>query len=299
MKGTHKYKRYLQLYSMLLLPAAYFIVFCYFPIGGSLVAFKDYNIFEGMWASEWVGLRHFREAFQSVEFLYALRNTLFLNAGDLILGFPAPILLAVALNEMRSGFMKKTTQIVTYLPHFLSMVIVSGIVYQVFSYTGIINSFLFALGVTPLNFLGEPVGWMFVYWITGIWKSAGYGMIIYLAALTAIDPTLNEAACIDGAGRVQRILAVTLPMIRPTIVVLLILNIGSVVTISFDRPYLLANVIVRDVANVISTHVYTVGLKSGRFDFAAAIGLFQSLVGVIMITGANLISRKLGEEGIV
>jgi putative aldouronate transport system permease protein len=284
---------------MLLLPVTYFIVFCYFPIGGSLVAFKDYNIFEGMWASEWVGLRHFREAFQSVEFLYALRNTLFLNAGDMILGFPMPILLAVGLNEMHSSIMKKTTQVITYLPHFLSMVIVSGIVYQVFSYTGIINTFLFSLGITPLNFLGEPIGWMFVYWITGIWKSAGYGMIIYLAALTAIDPTLNEAACIDGANRIQRILNVTLPMIRPTIVVLLILNIGSVVTISFDRPYLMANVLVKDVANVISTHVYTVGLKSGRFDFAAAIGLFQSLVGVIMITGANLVSRKLGEEGIL
>ncbi len=296
---TRGVKRQLAFYSMLLIPIVYFAVFCYLPIAGSVVAFKDYNIFDGIWKSKWVGLAHFAEAFSSIGFWYAIRNTLLLNMGDLLLGFPVPIIMAIALNELRSGKMRKVTQVITFLPYFLSMVIVSGIVYQVFSYTGIVNNLLRGVNLPTVDFLGKPLNWMLVYWVSGIWKGMGYGLIIYLAALMALDPTLNEAAYVDGAGRFKRIFKVTLPLIRPTIMVMFILNIGQVMNISFDRPYLLGNVLVKDVANVISTHVYTVGLQSGRFDYATAIGLFQSVVGIVMIISANLISHRFGEEGII
>ncbi|MDR1600555.1 MAG: ABC transporter permease subunit [Oscillospiraceae bacterium] len=284
---------------MLLPPAAFLVLFCYIPLAGNIAAFKDYNIFEGLWASRWAGSRHFAEAFRSVEFRYALRNTLLLNAGDLLFSFPAPILLAVTLMELRGSKLRKATQFILFLPHFFSMVIVAGIVYQVFSGTGLINAALAALGIPRVGFLGTPALWMVVYWVSGVWKGTGYGMIIYLAALTAVDPALGEAAAIDGAGRWKRVTRITLPVIRPTIVTLLILNLGGVLSIGFDRPYLLGNVLVSDVSNVISTHVYAVGMQAGRFDFATAIGLFQSAVGIVMVACANLFARRLGEEGIV
>lgn len=296
---SNYFKNNWQLYLMLVLPLAYLIIFKYLPMVGTVVAFKDYNIFQGIWESDWIGFAHFKEAFASKEFWLAIKNTLVLNLGDLLIGFPIPIILAIFLNELNGDKVKKASQVIMYLPHFLSWVIIAGIVQQVFSNNGLINQLIVKLGFESVPFLSNPSNWRIVYWITGIWQSAGYGLIIYLAALTSIDPSLYEASYIDGAGRFKRIWYITLPQLRPTVSMMLIMSLGKVMSISFDRPYLLGNVLVKDTANVISTHVYTLGLQTGRFDFATAIGLFQSVVGVLLILIVNELAKKFGEEGIL
>lgn len=298
-KNFKYFQRSLPLYIMLLVPIIYIFLFKYLPMAGTLIAFQDYNIFLGIKGSNWVGLEHFKEAFSSKEFWQALYNTIVLNLGGLIIGFPIPIILAIFLNEVRSKFIKKSSQIIMYLPHFLSWVIIAGIIQQLLSNTGLVNEALSTLGIDKINFLGDSSNWRWMYWISGVWQGAGYSLIIYLASLTSIDTSLYEAAYLDGAGRFKRIWYITVQMIRPTITVMLIMQLGKIVAIGFEKPYLLSNVLVKDVANVISTHVYTVGLKSGRFDYATAIGLFQSVVGIAMILLANTASKKFGEEGII
>lgn len=288
-----------QLYAMLLVPVIYMILFKYKPMLGVVVAFKKFNIFQGIWDSPWIGLTHFKEAFTSGDFWVALKNTLVLNMGDLVLGFPIPIFLAIFLNELRSARVRKVTQTLLYLPNFLSWVIISGIATQLFANTGMINNIVNALGGSSIPFLSETGVWRFVYWFSGVWQGAGYSLIVYLAALMATDASLGEAAYIDGATRLQRIWHVTLPQISSTITVLLIMQIGKLVTISFDRPYLMGNTMVRDASNVISTYVYSIGLAAGRFDFATAVGLFQTVVGVVLVLSANWVIKKMGQEGIV
>ncbi len=292
-------KIHYQLYLMLVFPLIYLLLFKYKPMLGMAVAFKQFNIFEGIWGSEWIGLEHFKEAFSSSDFWLALKNTLILNIGDIILGFPIPILLALFLYELNSKFIKKSTQLVLYLPNFFSWVIIAGIVNQICSNSGLLNSLITAFGGQSVDFLTNPVIWRSVYWITGIWQGAGYGLIIYLAALTGTDPSLSEAAYIDGAGRLKRIWFVTIPQIKGTITVMLIMNLGQVVSIGFDRPYMMGNTLVKDVSEVISTYVYSVGLQSARFDFATAVGLFQSVIGVILILMVNAMAKKFGEEGVI
>lgn len=287
------------LYLMLAIPILYFIVFHYLPLGGITVAFKQYNIFQGIWDSPWVGLKHFKEVFASGEFRTAIKNTIILNLGELFINFPFPIVLAVLLNEMSSRRMKKLTQTVLYLPHFLSMVVIAGIVYQIFGTSGIVNNLLGSLGIGPVNFVGDSAKWRAIYWGSGIWMGAGYGMIVYLAAMAGINVELYDAAYIDGAGRWKRIWHVTLAQIRPTIVTMTIMNVGKILSIGFERPYLMGNVLVQDVSSVISTYVYSVGLQAGRYDFATAVGLFQSVVAVCMVVAANQVAKKLGEEGIM
>ena len=277
----------------------YFIVFHYLPLGGIVVAFKQYNIFQGIWDSPWVGLAHFKEVFASGEFRTALKNTIVLNLGELFITFPFPIVLAVLLNEMSNQRMKKLTQTVLYLPHFLSMVVIAGIVYQVFGTSGIVNNVLSSFHIGPVNFVGDSSKWRAIYWGTGIWMGAGYGMIVYLAAMAGINVELYDAAYMDGAGRWKRIWHVTLPQIRPTVVTMTIMNVGKILSISFERPYLMGNVLVQDVSSVISTYVYSVGLQAGRYDFATAVGLFQSIVAVCMVVAANQVAKRLGEEGIM
>ena len=284
---------------MLFIPIIYFIVFHYLPLGGIVVAFKQYNIFQGIWDSPWVGLAHFKEVFASGEFRTALKNTIVLNLGELFITFPFPIVLAVLLNEMSNQRMKKLTQTVLYLPHFLSMVVIAGIVYQVFGTSGIVNNVLSSFHIGPVNFVGDSSKWRAIYWGTGIWIGAGYGMIVYLAAMAGINVELYDAAYMDGAGRWKRIWHVTLPQIRPTVVTMTIMNVGKILSISFERPYLMGNVLVQDVSSVISTYVYSVGLQAGRYDFATAVGLFQSIVAVCMVVAANQVAKRLGEEGIM
>ena len=288
-----------QLYAMLIIPVVYMILFKYKPMLGVVVAFKKFNVFQGIWNSPWIGLANFQEAFSSRDFWSALANTLILNIGDLIIGFPIPIFLAIFLNELKSSAVRKTTQTLLYLPNFLSWVIIAGISTQLFSSSGLVNNLLNALGIGTENFLTNSFAWRIVYWFFGVWQGAGYSLIVYLAALMATDASLGEAAYIDGATRLQRIWYVTLPQISSTITVLLIMQVGKLVSISFDRPYMMGNSLVRDAADVISTYVYSIGLAAGRFDFATAVGLFQTVVGIVLVLSANAVIKKMGQEGIV
>jgi putative aldouronate transport system permease protein len=295
----HYLQRTWMLYLMLAFPMAFFLVFRYVPMTNIVIAFKDYNIFRGVWSSQWVGWKWFNQAFHSRDFYNALRNTLTLNLLDLCFGFPAPIILAILLNELSYKLYKRVTQTVVYLPHFLSWIIISGIAAQLFAPSGgVINIMLGRLGVGPINFLMKPGLWIGTYISLGVWKEMGWGTIIYLAAITGINPEIYEAAEVDGAGRWRKIWHVTLPGIRSTIVILLIMNLGRILGSEFDRPYTMANPTVMQVADVIATMVYRVGIRSSQFSYTAAIGLFQSVICVLFLVAANSIAKKSGERGI-
>jgi putative aldouronate transport system permease protein len=266
---------------------------------GVTIAFKEYNLFKGINGSEWTGFKNFIEVFKNSLFYKVVRNTFMLNFLDLIIGFPAPIILALLLNELRSPSFKKTVQAILYLPHFLSWIIISGIVFQVFSPTyGIINNVLASMGFEKIPFLTSASHWIFTYVIVGVWQNIGWGTILYLAAISSVPVELYEAAELDGVNRLQKMWNITLPCIKSTIIILLILSIGRMAIISFERPFVLGNSYVRDVSEVISTYVYRVGIKSTRFSIAAAVGLFQSVVSLIFLLSANTFAKKLGHEGI-
>jgi putative aldouronate transport system permease protein len=288
------------LYLFLVLPMAYFIIFKYASMYGVLIAFKDYNIFQGIMDSPWVGFDVFKEIFSMAEFRRALKNTIVLNLLDLFFGFPAPILLAIALNEIKLKTFKKVSQTILYMPYFLSWVIVGGIAVQIFApQSGLVNILLKNFGLQPIPFLTNAIHWIWTYVFIGVWHSVGWNTVIYLAAISGINSELYEAAIVDGAGRLRKIWHITLPGIKPTIVVLLILAMGRVMNVSFDRPFVLGNSLVYNVSDVISTFVYRIGLQSGQFNVATAVGLFQSVVGLIFMLITNFVAEKLGEEGIV
>ena len=290
-----------RLYLMLAIPVAWYLIFCYKPMTGLVIAFQKYNIFKGIAGSQWVGLETFRFVFGMRDFGIALRNTLVLNFLDLLFGFPVPIILAIMLNEMRTPKIKRVTQTMLYLPHFLSWVIIGGMVLEIFAPTsGVINATLLRLGLIEQNipFLTDGNAWRFTYVLVGVWQSMGWGTILYLAAITGLDMNLFEAARIDGANKMQQIWHVTLPGIRSTIVVLLIMNVGRMMSIGFDRPFIIGNTVVQDACDVISTFVYRAGIKNNQFARATAIGLFQSVVGLVLITAANFTSRLFDEQGI-
>ena len=290
-----------RLYVMLILPVSFYLIFCYKPMVGVIIAFQKFNMFKGMWGSKWIGLDNFKFVMSMPDFPVALRNTMWLNLLGLVAGFPVPILLAILLNEMKSIKVKKVSQTLLYLPHFLSWLIIGGMVLQIFSpKTGIINATLLKWGWIDksIPFLTDGPHWQGTYTLVGVWQSMGWGTILYLSAITGINMELFEAAKIDGANKLQQIWHVTLPGIRGTIVILLILNVGQMMNISFDRPYVLGNAMVQNYCDVLSTFVYRAGITNSQFARATAVGLFQSLVGLILITGANSIARRLGEEGI-
>ncbi len=292
--------RYWQLYGLVALPIVYFIVFKYGPMYGVQIAFKDFNLFQGIHGSEWIGFEAFGEVFRNQEFFKTLRNTLMLNFLDLIVSFPAPLVLAIMLYELKSGWFRKFSQTVLYVPHFISWVIIGGIVYQVFgTQSGMINNVLTGLGLREIPFLTEKGNWLATYLATGVWQSAGWGTILYLAALTGINRELFEAAEVDGAGRFKRIWHITLPGLKTTIVTLLIINLGHIITIGFERPYVIGNLAVREYSDVLSTFVYRVGLESGQYTLATVVGLFQAVVGLVFVLGANFISKKLTDESIL
>lgn len=297
-QGTGVWKDY-QLYLLLILPIAYFILFKYVPMYGAAIAFQDYSIFKGVTGSEWIGFENFKQLFAMSQFYQVVRNTLLLNLLDLLFSFPAPILLAILLHELRVAWFKKVAQTILYLPHFISWIIIGGLVYQMFATNGgLINNLIAALGLEPIPFLTEKNHWLLVYLGTGIWQSAGWGTIIYLAALTGINKDLYEAAEVDGAGRLKKIWHITLPGIRSTIVVMLIMQLGHIMTIGFERPFVMSNPLVMDYAEVISTFVYKVGLQSAQFSLATAMGLFQALVGLFFVVMANTIAKRFGEQGL-
>lgn len=296
-------KRYWTLYLLLILPITYFIIFKYIPMTYIQIAFKKYSIVKNVWEMPWAdnwGLEYFIKAFSNRDFLYALRNTIMLNLLDLVFGFPAPIILALLLNELVFKTFKRITQTIAYMPHFLSWIIISSMALQLFApSTGLVNIVLARLGLEPIPFLNDPAYWVWTYVFLGIWQSVGWNAIIYLAAITAINPELYEAAEMDGAGRFRKIWHVTLPGLRPTIIVLLILSLGRILGSEFDRPYALGNYMVNSVSNVISTFVYTNGIRGLQFSLTTAVGLFQSVVGVIFVLTANTIAKRFGDRGIM
>lgn len=293
-----------RLYVMLILPVAFYIIFCYKPMTGILIAFQKYALTKGMAGSPWVGLENFEFVMSQKAFSIALGNTLLLNLLGLIAGFPVPIILAILLNEVRSSGVKRVSQTMLYLPHFLSWIIIGGMVLALFSpNTGVVNSLLLKSGLIEkdIPFITDGWSWRILYTVVGIWQSMGWGTILYLSAITGINMELFEAARIDGANKLQQIWHVTLPGIRPTIVILLILNIGQMMNISFDKPQVLLNPKVQEYGDVLSTYVYRVAFpngSNGRFDRSTAIGLFQSVVGLILVSSANFVTNRLGEDGI-
>ena len=295
-------KRYWQLYAMLLLPMIYLLIFKYIPMQYIQIAWKDYKLNMSVWempvASDH-GLKYFKQAFSNRDFWFSVRNTLTLNMLDLLLGFPAPIIFALILNELRLKKFKRVVQTVAYMPHFLSWVIISSLALQLLApSTGLVNMVFNKMGISSVPFLNDPNHWVFSYIFIGIWQSFGWNSIVYLAAITGINPELYEAASVDGAGRFSKMWHITLPGIRPTIIVVLIMNLGNILGSSFDRPFALQNKTVMDVANVISTFVYTNGIKGLKFSMTTAVGLFQSVIGVIFLLIANSLAKKFGERGI-
>lgn len=296
------FKRYWQLYLLLSLPMVYLLVFKYIPMVYIQIAFKKYSIVESVWKLPWAdnhGFEYFIKAFKNRDFLYALRNTLTLNLLDLVIGFPAPIIFALILNELVFKKFKRVVQTIAYMPHFLSWVIIYGLALQLFAPTnGLVNMVLGAFGIDAIPFLNDSTHCVATYIFLGVWQSFGWNSIVYLAAIAGINSELYEAAAVDGAGRFKKMWHITLPGIKPTIVVLLIMNLGNILGSGFDRPFALQNKLVMDVANVISTFVYKNGIKGLQFSLTTAVGFFQSVICVIFLLLANWISRKLGERGI-
>jgi putative aldouronate transport system permease protein len=287
------------LYIFLLLPVAYYLIFKYVPMYGAVIAFKDFKIGLGIGGSKWVGLQQFNRLFRTPDFFKILKNTLLLNMYTLIFGFPVPIILAILLNEVRSSLFKRINQSILYLPHFISWVVLAGIFIQMLSpSTGIVNMILRVFGVTPIYFMANNFWWPIMFVISGIWQGAGWGSIIYLAAVSSIDPELYEAARIDGANKFAQIWHITLPGIKATIAIMLILRMGSMMDIGFEHIYNLQNSAVYDVADVISTYVYRVGIMGAQYSYTTAIGLFQSVISLILVVSTNKITRMMGENSL-
>ncbi|UPK42534.1 MULTISPECIES: ABC transporter permease [Paenibacillus] len=285
---------------LLFLPCLlYYLIFRYAPMFGLVITFKDYNLFKGIWASDWVGFKYYRMFLENPDFWPLMKNTFLLGLYKLVFGFPAPILLAILLNEVRRAAYKRFVQTVSYLPHFISNVIVASMVIMFLSPTGgLINNLLAGIGIGPINFMNEPGLFRGIYVLSEIWQHIGWETIIYLAALTAIDPQLYEAADMDGASRLRKIWHVTLPGISPAIVITLILNIGKVLEIGFEKVFLMQNPAIYDTADIISTYVYRVGMVQGNFSYGASIDLFMGVISLIFICTANWLSRRLSETSL-
>lgn len=295
-------KRYWQLYALLALPLIYLLIFKYIPMVYLQIAFKKYSIVESVWKMPLAdnhGFEYFIKAFKNRDFINALRNTLVLNLLDLFIGFPVPIIFALILNELVFKKFKRVVQTIAYMPHFLSWVIIYGLALQIFApSTGFLNMIITKLGFETVPFLNDSNHWVGTYIFLGVWQSFGWNSIVYLAAIAGINSELYEAASVDGAGRFAKIWHITLPGIRSTIVVLLVMSLGNILGSGFDRPFAMQNKLVMDVAEVLSTFVYKNGIKGLQFSLTTAVGFFQSLVCVIFLLLANWIARRLGERGI-
>lgn len=285
---------------VLLLPGlVYFILFKYLPMWGIVMAFQNYQPFVGIWKSKWVGLQHFEYFFNEPDFWMLLRNTLYIALLDLVVFFPITIVLALLLNEVRKELFKRFVQTMVYIPHFVSWVVIVGISYTFLTTEGgILNDLFASFGWEKVNFLMSEF-WFRPLIITQlIWKDAGWGTIIFLAALAGIDPSLYESSRLDGANRFQQMLHITIPSIRSVIVILLILRLGNFLDLGFEQIFLMLNALNREVGEVFDTYVYVVGIQQGQFSYSAAVGLFKSVVGLVLVMGANTLAKKFGEEGI-
>lgn len=300
-KGILRYlQRDWQLYVLMFLPMLFILVFKFLPYSGLSIAFKDYKVAKGYAGSEWVGFSIFQKVFGKRDFGQAVGNTLLLNVLDLVFGFPMPVILALILNEIKNRYFKSVVQTLLYLPHFLSWVIIGGIGYSLFSVSsGVVNVLIQNAGNSPIPFLQDNTWWLISYVLIGVWQSMGWGTIIYLAAITGVNSELYEAARVDGAGRLKQCLHVTIPCIRSTIVTLLIMNLGKLMGGSFERIYALANAKATEYTTTIPVLVYRWGIESGKFSEATALGLFQSVIGLALVIGADYIAKRLGEDGLI
>lgn len=283
---------------MMLLPIIYYILFHYLPLYGVLIAFKDYKIAKGVWGSPWVGFKWFEKFLADPYFWKLVKNTLLLNIYGLLWGFPVPILLALMLNEVTNAKFKRAIQTVSYLPHFISTVVVCGMVMNFLSLDGIINQIIAAFGFDKIQFMVLPEWFRTIFTASGIWQTCGWTSIIYLSALTSVDQEILEATMIDGANRFQRIKSVTLPSIAPTISIMLIMQIGRLMSLGYEKIILLYNGSTYETADVISTYVYRRGILSADFSYSTAVGLFQSVIGVILLVASNQISKKLSDSSL-
>ncbi|MBD2864563.1 ABC transporter permease [Paenibacillus oceani] len=287
------------MYLFVLPGTLYFLIYKYVPLLGSVIAFQEYSPFQGFLHSDWVGFAHFRKIFDNPEVVQVLINTITLSFLQIAVAFPVPILLALMLNETRNEWFKRLIQSLVYLPHFLSWVVVVGLVTIFLRSDGVVNGLLeHVFGIEPILFLQQPYLFKPLIVLEVIWKEAGWGTIVFLAALAGVNPELYEAAIVDGANRWRRIWHITLPGIRSTIVILLILRLGTVLDNGFEQIFLMLNPYVQEVGNVLDTYVYYKGILQSDFSFATAVGLFKSVVGLVLVVAANKLAKKFGEEGI-
>lgn len=292
-------RKYWQYYILLLPALAYFLIFCYGPMYGAQIAFRNFNARDGITGSAWVGFAHFERFFRSPYFGSLLRNTFVISIYGLLAGFPLPILLALSLNELKGTKVKKLAQTVTYAPYFISTVVMCGMLIAFLNpNTGIINKLIAALGGEPVPFLSEAALFPSIYVWSGVWQGTGWGSVIYFAALSGVDPQLLEAATLDGATRWQKIWYVNLPALMPTIVIILIMNCGSLLSVGYEKAFLLQNALNLETSEVISTYVYKTGLVSAQYSFSTAIGLFNSVVNLILLVTVNAVSRRIGENSL-
>ena len=282
-----------ELYAIILIPLVLLFVFYYYPMYGAQIAFKDFSVRRGIRGSEWVGLRHFIRFFGAYDFVRLISNTLIISLTSLIIGFPMPIILAISMNECRKSWFKKTVQMSTYAPYFISTVVLVSMMNIILASDGMVNRLIELIGFGKVNFLGNPDIFKFVYALSGTWQGAGYGAIIYIAALSGVDPQLHEAAIIDGANKWKRIYHIDLPSIIPTAVIIMIMNLGQIMNVGFERTFLMQNPMNISQSDVISTYVYRIGLINNQPDFATAVGLFNSVIGLIMTIAANYSAKAV------
>ncbi|WP_239634019.1 ABC transporter permease subunit [Paenibacillus sp. H1-7] len=294
-----QWKRGKYLFLLFLPTLLFYVLFKYVPMFGLIISFKNYNLFKGVWESEWVGFKYYKLFWENPDFFKLIYNTFILGVYRLVFGFSAPIILALLLNEARHALFKRFVQTVSYLPHFISNVVAASMVLMFLSpSSGIVNHIIQWLGFEPINFMVMPGMFRSVYVVSEIWQHVGWETIIYLAALTSIDPQLYEAAEMDGADRWRRMLHVTLPGIAPAIVIVFILNVGHVLDIGFEKVFLLYNPAIYETADIISTYVYRTGIGQGNYSYATAIDLFTGIVSLIFIYSANWVSRRVGETSL-
>ncbi len=306
MKGFKKiiwlrnhFRREWQIYVLLAPTIIWFLVFLYKPMYGLQIAFKEYSIFPGIEGSPWIGFEHFQTLFTSEQFIRAVWNTIKISALTLLFGFPAPIILALMFNEVLNQAYKKTTQTMVYLPHFVSTVIIAGIVITAFSPSaGIVNTVLSWLGIEPIYFLTKPEWFRPIFIGTGIWQEAGFQSIVFLAAIAGVNPSLYESAVIDGASRLQMMLKITIPSIMPTIIIMLNIRIGNLMEVSFELIILLYQPATYSTADVVNTFIYRQGLQGGQYDMAAAAGLFNAVVAFFLVVTANAISKRFSKTSL-
>lgn len=283
------------LYWLVLPSVVYIIIFCYIPMGGLVIAFQDYSLAKGVFGSKWVGLKNFSKFFSSMFFGRTLLNTIVLSLLDLLFSFPAPIILALLLNEVKSNKFKRTIQTMSYMPHFISMVVVASLIMEFTSSDGIIASIVSSMGGTPRSYISMPQYFRTIFVVSNVWQSVGFGSIIYLGALSGINEELYEAARIDGANRIQQTIHVTIPGIVPTIIIMLIMRSGQILNVNYEKILLLYSAATYETADVIMTYVYRIGIMNQKYGYSTAVGLFNSVVGLIFVMLTNQISKKYTE----